>query len=210
MLSWGAPTLPRSPHVHQPRNSPNPPFSIFIAASSCRHDSSYHWPLVTELSLQSLFPPQRLGGWKPQPSNHAISHPGNQPHSKVISKSHLINIEQILKVLGALCQEDKIYISFKKKKIDCVLLFIFLTLPRRLWDLSSPARYWTQALSVRAPDLNHWTARKFPHISYYNSQSHTVPLRSWKFSFCPFAHPNQPFCHPVRRQRSKCHDQICI
>lgn len=71
--------FPESPHVHQPRP---PSFWVFMGAALHRHDSFNHWPLVTELNLQPLSSPQRLGGtgrwdWKVQTSNHLVGSPEN-------------------------------------------------------------------------------------------------------------------------------------
>ena len=43
--------------------------------------------------------------------------------------------------------------------------FIFLAMPLRLRDLSSPTKDRTPA--VRAPSANHWTAREFPKIQHF-------------------------------------------
>lgn len=37
----------------------------------------------------------------------------------------------------------------------------------RLWDLSSPARNWTRALSSKVQSLNHWTDRELPANIFY-------------------------------------------
>ena len=42
-----------------------------------------------------------------------------------------------------------------------VCLFV-LAEPWGLQDLSSPTRNWTQAMAVKVPSPNHWTAREFP------------------------------------------------
>ena len=48
------------------------------------------WPLVMELKLQALCPPQKLGNWdwKFPPSSHLISSPGNSSHPEVLPSSH--------------------------------------------------------------------------------------------------------------------------
>ena len=45
-------------------------------------------------------------------------------------------------------------------------LFIFMSWPQGLWDLSSPARERTLALAVKAPSPNHWTTREFPQAPF--------------------------------------------
>ena len=47
-----------------------------------------------------------------------------------------------------------------------LFFFNFLSVPHSLRDLSSPTRYRTQDLAVKAQSLNQCTARKFPHCFY--------------------------------------------
>ena len=47
--------------------------------------------------------------------------------------------------------------------------YLFYFWPRRLWDLSSPARDWTLALTVTARSPNHRTAGEFPPIHSLDS-----------------------------------------
>ena len=42
--------------------------------------------------------------------------------------------------------------------------FFFGLVHLALWDLSSPTRHGTRALTVKAPSPNHWTIREFPQI----------------------------------------------
>ena len=62
-------------HVHQPRSAPNPILLGFYG-----HDWLNYWPVVIELNIQPLPPPQRSEGEvESQPSNHLVGSPGNQP-----------------------------------------------------------------------------------------------------------------------------------
>ena len=45
-------------------------------------------------------------------------------------------------------------------------VYFVLAEPCSLWNLNSLTRDQTQALAMRAPSLNHWTAREFPGVFY--------------------------------------------
>ena len=55
------------------------------------------------------------------------------------------------------------------EEVYCWLFFFFSFFGCAVWDLSSPTRDWTQILAVKAPNLNHWTAREFPTIHSFIS-----------------------------------------
>ena len=63
--------------------------------------------------------------------------------------------------------------------------FLCLATPWGLWCLSSLTRNWTQATAVKAPSLNHWTARespRYPSLDLRNENSfimnrHCILLR---------------------------------
>lgn len=96
-----APTLPKSPCVHQLGNSPNPVLMDFYGG-----DITQKW-LIKSLAtgdwfnLQSLSCPQGLWGWdwKLQLSNRKIGSSGNHPWPSVWSKSHLMNITKDIRLL---------------------------------------------------------------------------------------------------------------
>ena len=47
-----------------------------------------------------------------------------------------------------------------------IYLYYFLTMPHSLWDLSSPSRDRTWALSSERWSPNHWTTRDFPRKAF--------------------------------------------
>ena len=71
-------------------------FRVFMKAALHRYKWLNHWPLVIELNLQTLTPPQRLGIGT-ESSNPLIKRLiplETCPHPQVLSKNHLIDIRK--------------------------------------------------------------------------------------------------------------------
>ena len=72
-----------------------------------------------------------------------------------------------------LWEREKICASVK----PVVLIFFLLAAPHGLQDLSSPTRDQSQAPAVKALSPNHWTAREFPVLIFYNGLS-KLPVKN--------------------------------
>ena len=59
-------------------------------------------------------------------------------------------------------------------------LFFFLAMPLGMQDLSYLTRDQTQALAVKVPSPNHWTAREFPEIPILTEKELIVSPRHQK------------------------------
>ena len=116
-------TYPVSPRAHQRETLRTPSLWVSLEASLPRHDWLNHWPLLTDLNLQSLCPPQRSGSGA-ESSNPLITWLVPLVNSSLVERDLLWTTKDIFisiityeipRVLGALWQElDKgqIYISY--------------------------------------------------------------------------------------------------
>ena len=84
------------------KHSQPSPFWVFMEASLHRHNRLNRGPLVIELNLQPLSPPQ---WWETESSNPLVTWLASlttRPHPQVLSKSPLININPIVMERGLL------------------------------------------------------------------------------------------------------------
>ena len=51
--------------------------------------------------------------------------------------------------------------------IGTLVIYFWGAMPPGLWDLSSPARDWTQASAVKIWNLNHWVTRELPRYTLF-------------------------------------------
>ena len=71
------------------------------------------------------------------------------------------------------------YRDFKEGTLGRRLVFLFLAAPCGLWDLSSLARNWTQATTVKPGNPNHWATTCWGFFNLCTFVPTRPPPHSW-------------------------------